>query len=389
MGKLIREYSRATDWTYLLLCMACSVLSVLTLVSIGTYNLGGFETDMGQITGIGGYRTALVQAVASLLGVAMAIGLSCIDYRAMVQAWPLHVAGAWGLVALTFLKMDLGPVSLGWRPEGTDNYSWIRVAGLSLQPTELAKISFILTFAMHLAAVKDDLNDPPELLKLLAHMAVPVVIIHFQGDDGTALCFAVIFLFMLFSAGLSWRFIAAGVGAVVVAVPILWNFVLSDMQKRRFLILFNPELDPLGDAFQQIQSKNAIGSGGVFGLGLFGETPVEVPYMRNDFIFAYIGQTMGFVGGTMVVLALLFVALKMLLNGLRSVDKYGYFICVGVFAIFFFQIFINIGMCLGFMPVIGLTLPFLSAGGTSVVMLYLSVGIVQSVFMHGKRDLFS
>ena len=161
------------------------------------------------------------------------------------------------------------------------------------------------------------------------------------------------------------------------------------MQKKRFLILFNPELDPLGDAFQQIQSKNAIGSGGLFGIGLFGETPVEVPYMRNDFIFAYIGQTMGFVGGAIVVMMLLGVALKMLFNANRSEDKYGYFICVGVFGIFFFQIFINIGMCLGFMPVIGLTLPFLSAGGTSVVMLYLSIGVVQSVYMHGRRDLFS
>ena len=365
----VADYLRLTDKLLWSFCIGLSALSVLLLYS---------QYHFGFIT----LRVVLVQAIASVLGIACAAVLSQVDYHLGDSLWKWHVALCAALIAATFV--------LGVQNSGADDKAWLMLPfGLYFQPSELAKLSFIFTFAKHLQAVGDNINQYKNLALLALHGAVPVLVIHFQGDDGTALCFAVIFLFMLFSAGLSWRFIAAGVGAVVVAVPVLWNFVLSDMQKRRFLILFNPELDPLGDAFQQIQSKNAIGSGGVFGLGLFGETPVEVPYMRNDFIFAYIGQTLGFVGGTMVVLALLFVALKMLLNGLRSVDKYGYFICVGVFAIFFFQIFINIGMCLGFMPVIGLTLPFLSAGGTSVVMLYLSVGIVQSVFMHGRRDLFS
>lgn len=392
MGKLIREYSRATDWTYLLLCMACSVLSVLTLVSIGTYNLGGFETDMGQITGIGGYRTALVQAVASLLGVAMAIGLSCIDYRAMVQAWPLHVAGAWGLVALTFLKMDLGPVSLGWRPEGTDNYSWIRVAGLSLQPTELAKISFILTFAMHLAEVKDDLNDPPELLKLLAHMAVPVVIIHFQGDDGTAIVFACIGCMMMFVAGLSWRYIAGAVCAGITALAVVVGFfpdLLKGYQVDRIMALFHMD-DPAYKEilYQQLRGLTSIGSGQIAGRGLFGEDHNYVPKASNDFIFSYIAEGIGFVGCVLVLGALFTIAIKTLTTGLRSQDKLGMYICTGIFAAMAWQIIINLGMNLAVLPVIGVTLPFFSGGGTSALMMYLCVGLVLSVYMHNKRSLF-
>ena len=392
MGKLIREYSRATDWTYLLLCVACSVLSVLTLISIGTYNLGGFETDMGQITGLGGYRAALVQAVASLLGVVCAIALSCIDYRAMVQGWPLHVAGAWGLVALTFLKMDLGPVSLGWRPEGTDNYSWIRVGGLSLQPTELAKISFILTFAMHLAEVKEDLNDPPELLKLLAHMAVPVVIIHFQGDDGTAIVFACIGCMMMFVAGLSWRYIAGAVSAGITALAVVVGFfpdLLKGYQVDRIMALFHMD-DPAYKEilYQQLRGLTSIGSGQIMGRGLFGEDHNYVPKASNDFIFSYIAEGIGFVGCVLVLGALFAIAIKTLTTGLRSQDKLGTYICTGIFAAMAWQIIINLGMNLAVLPVIGVTLPFFSGGGTSALMMYLCVGLVLSVYMHNKRSLF-
>ena len=393
MGKLIKEYSRATDWVYLALCVACSVLSVLTLISIGTYNLGGFDTDMGSITGLGGYRGALVQAIASLLGVACAILLSCIDYRAMVDAWPFHVAGAWGLVALTFLKVNLGPVSLGYAPGSTDNYSWIRVGPLSLQPTELAKIRCILTFAMHLDMVKNELNEPKTLAKLLAHMAVPVLLVHIQGDDGTAIVFACIGCMMMFVAGLSWRYIAgavcAGVTALAVAVGFFPDKIFKNYQYQRIMALFHMEDPAYADiTLQQNKGLISIGAGRIFGRGLFNEYHNYVPKAENDFIFSYIAESIGFVGCVLVLGALFAVAIKTLTTGLRSQDKLGTYICTGVFAAMAWQIIINLGMNLAVLPVIGVTLPFFSGGGTSALMMYLCVGLVLSVYMHNKKSLF-
>ena len=393
MGKLIKEYSRATDWVYLALCVACSVLSVLTLISIGTYNLGGFDTDMGSITGLGGYRGALVQPIASLLGVACAILLSCIDYRAMVDAWPFHVAGAWGLVALTFLKVNLGPVSLGYAPGSTDNYSWIRVGPLSLQPTELAKISFILTFAMHLDMVKNELNEPKTLAKLLAHMAVPVLLVHIQGDDGTAIVFACIGCMMMFVAGLSWRYIAgavcAGVTALAVAVGFFPDKIFKNYQYQRIMALFHMEDPAYADiTLQQNKGLISIGAGRIFGRGMFNEYHNYVPKAENDFIFSYIAESIGFVGCVLVLGALFAVAIKTLTTGLRSQDKLGTYICTGVFAAMAWQIIINLGMNLAVLPVIGVTLPFFSGGGTSALMMYLCVGLVLSVYMHNKKSLF-
>ena len=391
MGKLIKEYSRATDWVYLALCVGCSVLSVLTLISIGTYNLGGFDTDMGSITGLGGYRGALVQAIASLLGVVCAILLSCIDYRAMVDAWPFHVAGAWGLVALTFLKVNLGPISLGYAPGSTDNYSWIRVGPLSLQPTELAKISFILTFAMHLDMVKNEINEPKT--KLLAHMAVPVLLVHNQGDDGTAIVFACIGCMMMFVAGLSWRYIAgavcAGITALAVAVGFFPDKIFKNYQYQRIMALFHMDDPAYADiTLQQNKGLISIGAGRIFGRGMFNEYHNYVPKAENDFIFSYIAESIGFVGCVLVLGALFAIAIKTLTTGLRSQDKLGTYICTGVFAAMAWQVIINLGMNLAVLPVIGVTLPFFSGGGTSALMMYLCVGLVLSVYMHNKKSLF-
>ena len=203
MFKIIRQYVKATDWFYLLMCVCCSTLSVITLISIGMDN-GGFAVDSftGAITGLGNYRDVLIQAVASLLGLCCAVMLSCIDYRSLAKIWPVHVSITWGLVLLTLTHLTIGPVTLGKNPGTTDNYSWIVLGPLSLQPTELAKISFILTFAMHLDNVREHINEPKVLAKLLLHILVPVGIIHIQGDDGTGIVFATIGCMMLFAAGL-------------------------------------------------------------------------------------------------------------------------------------------------------------------------------------------
>lgn len=178
MYPLIRRYLRRVDVFYLLLCAACSALSVVVLVSIG-------QTQLGS------NNKASVQLIASLLGLMLAVVFSTADYHALARAWPLHAVVAWGLVLPTlFLRnVNTGLVTIGYDAGGTSNYSWYRVGGMTFQPAELAKISFILTLALHLSNVRGQVNKPKNLLLLLLHIGLPAAAIHVQGDDGTALVF--------------------------------------------------------------------------------------------------------------------------------------------------------------------------------------------------------
>ena len=167
----IRQYWKRTDKVYLLLCIFSSTMAVLALASWAAKQGNGFATDAvtGQITGIGDYRRALVQAGAAGIGLVIALLLSCIDYRSLVKVWPVHVVLTWGLVLPTLFirNVSVGPLTIGYNAGDTENYSWYKLGGFTFQPTELAKISFILTFAMHLNNVRSRLNEPKELGKLL------------------------------------------------------------------------------------------------------------------------------------------------------------------------------------------------------------------------------
>ena len=157
---------------YLLLCIFSSVMACVALSSWAAKQGNGFAVDeiTGQITGIGDYRRALVQGVSALIGIAVALLLSNVDYRSLVKVWPVHVALTWGLVLPTLFirNVTVGPLTIGYNAGDTDNYSWYKLGGFTLQPTELAKISFILTFAMHLNNVRGHINEPKELGKALA-----------------------------------------------------------------------------------------------------------------------------------------------------------------------------------------------------------------------------
>ena len=393
----IRQYFKRSDKIYLLLCIFSSVMAVLALSSWAAKQGNGFATDemTGAIIGIGDYRRALVQAGAAVIGIVIALLLSCVDYRSLVKVWPVHVALTWGLVLPTLVirNVSIGPLTIGYNAGDTDNYSWYKLGGFTFQPTELAKISFILTFAMHLDHARDHVNEPAELAKIMAHILVPVGLIHIQGDDGTAIIFMAIGCVMLFAAGLSWRYIGGAAAAVLSVSAIVVGFfrdkVFKSYQFARIMAVIYPD-DPAYARYTYQQNKGviSIGSGQIFGRGLFGENHNVVPNVWNDFIFSYIAEAVGFVG-CLVVLGVLFsIAFKTLATGLRSEDQCGSYICIGIFAAMFFQITINLGMNLQVLPVIGVTLPFFSAGGSSVTMLYLCVGVVLSVYLHNKKNLF-
>lgn len=231
----IRQYFKRTDKMYLLLCIFSSVMAVLALSSWAAKQGNGFATDevTGAIIGIGDYRRALVQAGAAAIGIVIALLLSCVDYRSLVKVWPVHVVLTWGLVLPTLVirNVSIGPLTIGYNAGDTDNYSWYKLGGFTFQPTELAKISFILTFAMHLNNVRSRINEPKELAKLLLHLLVPIAIIHVQGDDGTAIIYGIIGCCMMFAAGLSWKYIFAAFAAAGVAVAVAFAFFSDKIGK--------------------------------------------------------------------------------------------------------------------------------------------------------------
>ena len=376
----IRQYFKRTDKMYLLLCIFSSVMAVLALSSWAAKQGNGFATDevTGAIIGIGDYRRALVQAGAAAIGIVIALLLSCVDYRSLVKVWPVHVVLTWGLVLPTLVirNVSIGPLTIGYNAGDTDNYSWYKLGGFTFQPTELAK--------------------------LLLHLLVPIAIIHVQGDDGTAIIYGIIGCCMMFAAGLSWKYIFAAFAAAGAAVAVAFAFFSDKIGKGyqwyRILAVLDPE-NTTGWApsetvwkniiYQQQRGEIALGSGGIFGNGLFGGRYYSVPNAHNDFILSWIGNVAGFVGCCVVLGVLLALVIKTFATGARSEDLLGSYICAGIGGALMAQIAVNVGMNLRVLPVIGVTLPFYSAGGSSVLMLYICVGLVLSVYSHNTKSLFS
>ncbi len=378
IAAIIYAYIKETDRWLLLMCVSLSTFSVV-LIS-GLYQSGIFGDSI---------RPLVMQAAASAMGAVAAIIISKLDYHSLAGLWKLHVPASYLLVLLTFTSLGVQVSDL------IDDRAWLDLPGLpQFQPSELLKISFILTFAYHLSQVKDRLNHWKTLLLVCAHGAMPVLLIHFQGDDGTALVFALIFVGMVFCAGLSWKYILPVVAAVPPAFWVAWQFILDDDKKKRILSLVMPQrltADELSRyLWQQQKGEIAIGNGGVWGNGIFNHTGQFqfVPEVHNDFMFSFIGEAVGFVGSMAVLTVLMAVCLKILYDAKSAQDDLGRYICVGVFTMIAVQIVINVGMCLSMFPVVGITLPFLSAGGTSQASLYLSIGLVLSVYVHSRKNLF-
>ena len=381
MIQLMRRYAAKADLPLLALCAVCSAISVVVLVSVGQSQLGGSNNK------------ASVQLIASLLGLMLAVIMSTVDYRTLARAWPLHAVVAWGLVAPTLFLHNFraGFLTIGYDAGGTSNYSWYRVGGMTFQPTELAKISFVLTLAWHLERVRGRVNKPLNLLALLAHILLPVLAIHIQGDDGTALVFLGIGLVMLFAGGLSPWLVGGAAGCAVAGGGLLLALkpdLLKGYQFKRILAVLHPEDPSLADfTYQQNKGAMAIGTGGLTGQGLFTGEHIFVPNAWNDFIFSYLANVLGFVGAAAALALLFAIAARTLTTALHSTDALGRYLCVGIFAALFLQCVINLGMNLQVLPVIGVTLPFFSAGGSSVVMMYLCIGLVLSVSLHTRRSI--
>ncbi|MBQ1966010.1 MAG: rod shape-determining protein RodA [Clostridia bacterium] len=270
------------------------------------------------------------------------------------------------------------------------NTNWLDLGFVSVQPSEFAKIAFILTFSTHVSRVSDSLNRIPTLCFLVLHFLAYFIPICIQGDFGTGLVYCGMFLVILYMAGLQYRyFIIAGV-VIVAAFPILWNFILKDYHKKRILFSLNPELDPLDFGYQPILSKIAIGSGGLTGLG-YGEGVQSqnelLPASHTDFIYSVIGEEFGFIGCIFVLVLITLLVVFLARGAKRAKDDAGKLICFGLAAMFAVQTIMNVGMCIGVSPVIGVTLPFISSGGSSVLASFCAIGLAESVRMKPDHSL--
>lgn len=367
--KNLSESKHSIDVGLLIAVIICSIISTLLIYSIS-------KSGISAIEGVGDsyWRT---QLFSMILGIGVAILLSFIDYHKLVKLWFIYVPIALVLVGLTF-------TSLGYQRAGADDKAWLKLGSFQFQPSEVLKIVFILTFAYHLSYDEEDMNKPLHMLLLCLHGAVPLVIVAKQGDYGTAIVFAIMFVFMICSAKISWKYLVIAPFVAVAGIAGMWFFALSDFHKKRILILFHPGTDPDYIEYQQDLGLSALESGGVFGKGLFADKSdyIYVPEIHNDFIFTYAGQVFGFVGAIGILIILAYICLKIFANSRLARDRLGSFICMGAFGMLFAHCVMNIGMVLKVAPVIGVPLPFMSAGGTAMVSMYATIGIVLSTYSH-------
>lgn len=356
------------DWVLLALVTVCSGASVLMLRALWNENISS-EVDSNDW---------IVQLISLGLGFAGCIVVSAIDYHKLARFWFLYAPVALGLVALTF-------TSLGYGREGADDRNWIDLGFIQIQPSEILKLVFLLTFAYHISKVTDKLNQPFQLFLLLIHAAIPMGIVAVQGDYGTAIIFASMTVFMLFAAGLSFWYLLGGTALMPLVIWFVWTYVFGDVHRGRIKVLLHPGTDPQGLEYQQNLGLKAIRSGKLFGLGLNGGDYVSVPEMHNDFIFSFIGEAFGFVGAIVVIVILAAICLRIFRDSRAAKDAMGRSICMGVFAIMFTHDLMNLGMVLKVMPVIGIPLPFFSAGGTAMLSMYLCIGLVISAYTHNQK----
>lgn len=355
------------DWTLLGI--------VLLIASIGILNLYSATSGV-EATGTPLY---LKQIFWLLIGLAVMVFVAFIEYR-----FYSDLAYVVYMMALFFL---LAVLAYGLITSGAQR--WVRIGSLSFQPSEFVKLSLILALAKffhrppHLEGYSWRHLPFPFLL-----LSVPTVLILKQPDLGTAIILLFVFFSILIFVKVRWSTLLTILLAGGGAVPLLWGF-LKDYQKRRIITFFNPDLDPLGAGYHIIQSKIAVGSGGIIGKGFMKGTQSKLgflPEQQTDFIFSALGEEWGLIGSLIVVGLYLALILWGLRIAVQSKDRFGAIVSFGVVAMLFWHIFVNIGMALGIMPVVGIPLPLLSYGGSFFISTLFGIGLLLNVSM--RRFLF-
>ena len=369
---ILADFIQQADLVLLGLCCAATLYGMALIASATRYlNIGGIVRYVG------------VQGAAMVLGICAYIFMSMLDPERLMRRWKWLVA-----FNVVFIALLLTPFGVS---DNTGNTAWLKFPFLpfSIGPAEVVKITFTLLLAKQLEwlrEVKRDLKSFPSALMVAGHtIALMGWYVGISGDMGNGLTFFFIFLCMAFVAGFALRWFVllfAGSGAAIAASVALG--LMPDYMINRFRVLFDHSYDTLGAGWQQTRGLLALGSGGLFGQGYMQGTQTQagegsLPARHTDFIFCVCGEELGMIGCLVVIALLAAIIIRVLLVARRAETPFHCYVCVGVAAMLIFQTVVNIGMCLFVMPVIGLTLPFFSYGGSSLLTLYAAMGVVSGI----------
>ncbi|HOC90732.1 MAG TPA: rod shape-determining protein RodA [bacterium] len=320
---------------------------------------------------------------AMWLVAAVILGIACwtLNYRLWDRfSWALYIVNIALLVGLLIAGMTI-------KGEAT-----MRTLGAgSIQPSELAKVLFIVTFAGYLARYREEMDKLLFLSLAAAQFILPFILIMLQPDLGTAIVFIIVFFAMLYVSGVDWLTVFVSMVALVSAGLAASPFALKEYQFKRLISFINPDADPLGSGYQLVQSKIAIGSGGLWGTGLL-DSPQSglgfLPASHTDFIFSSICEQAGFIGGAAVILLFAWFLFRVVRIASQSEDLFAVYIAAGIFAMIAGQAIINIAMTMGLCPITGLPLPFVSYGGSSMLVNAVAVGLLLNISIRRRKIMF-
>ena len=374
----IKEFFKRADIFLLCICIISSIFGITMIEKAvtGMYEGGWNMSEPAK------YLT--VQIASMLIGIVAFVLLTVIDVDLIAQQWKLlMMLDLVLLVALMLLGED----------DGTGNKSWIRFAGIGIQPSEVIKVIYVIVAAKQMTYLKEyrDINSFISVVQMAAHfLLIFGAIVVVSSDLGSASILLGIFLVMFFVIGARLYWFAAGGAAVAAAIPLLWNYFLKDYQKQRLIAPYDPSIDPdgWGITWQTTQSKLTLASGRLTGVEE-GHSPSIFTGKHTDFIFSCVGENLGMIGCIAVILLLMIIIIHCVRVGLKSGRTFDMLVCIGVAAAVTFQTFINIGMNIGITPVIGITLPFFSYGGSSMVTMFGAMGLVSGVKYKLKPEHFS
>lgn len=358
------------EWAILICCIALFIIGCISLYSATQEN---------------NYDELKRQVIWFAISIPIMIAVICIDYNIITKVSPIF----YGiflilLVAVLFTKSVNGATS------------WFTITeGIKFQPSEFAKIFVIITFSYLITIFqkrdKGEINKPLKLLGALAVVLVPVLLIIKQPDYGTAIAFMIATTLILFVAGIDKRYIIGVILIVVVALPLVYNFILPAHAKARIDVFLNPNLDPRGSGYNVIQSKLAIGSGGLFGMGILKGNQTQLGFLHpktTDFIFSVIGEEMGFIVAGAVIILYVVLITKAIYVAKTAKDDLGSYIAMGIAGIFIFHMIENIGMTMGLLPITGVPLPFVSYGGSSMVTNFICIGLLLNISGRRQKTIF-
>ena len=318
------------------------------------------------------------QGLFALINIVIAAIFLNFDYRGLQQyGKKLYILNLIMLVAV----MLFGHAALGAQ-------RWIQIGPISIQPSEFSKLIMIICMAAVLESRFGNLKCLRDLLPVAVYIGIPFILVLKQPDLGTSLVFMAIFVGMIIACGMPWKFFIGMIIAGLASFPFLWKFVLKDYQKMRLTVFLDPNVDPLGSGYHIIQSKIAIGSGMLFGKGIFQGTQSQLNFLpenHTDFIFAVVGEEFGFIGAVILLVLYLIVLWRGIQIAKEAADMFGRLLAVGITSMLAFHVLVNVGMTTGIMPVTGIPLPLMSYGVSALTTDILAIAILLNVNMRKQK----